>query len=71
MPLTMLPLGKEAVVNGCRAKDAIKKYLEDLGLIPGALVSIISDNGGNLIICVKGSRLALSKGIAQQLLVQP
>lgn len=70
MPLTMLPLGKEAVVDGCRAKDTTKKFLEGLGIIPGASISVISEMGGNLIVSVKGSRLALSRGIAQQLLVQ-
>lgn len=70
MPLTMLPLGKEAIINVCKAKDATKKFLEGLGIIPGASISVISEMSGNLIVCVKGSRLALNKGVAQQLLVQ-
>ncbi|MCX7749603.1 MAG: ferrous iron transport protein A [Clostridia bacterium] len=70
MPLTMLCVGKEAVINGCRAKGTTRKYLEGLGVVPGVLVSIISETGGNLIVSIKGSRLALSKGIASQLIVQ-
>lgn len=70
MPLTMLSPGKEAVINVCRAKDATKKFLEGLGIIPGVSISVISEMSGNLIVCVKGARLALNKGIAQQLLVQ-
>jgi ferrous iron transport protein A len=70
MPLTMLSIGKEAVVNSCRAKDATRKYLEGLGIVPGVTISIISEMSGNLIISVKGARLALGKGIAQQLLVE-
>jgi len=70
MPLTMLAPGKEAIVNTCRAKESTKKFLEGLGIIPGAPISVISEVNGNLIVCVKGARLALNKGIAQQLLVQ-
>jgi ferrous iron transport protein A len=66
----MLTPGKEAIVNICRAKETTKKFLEGLGIIPGAPISVISEVNGNLIVCVKGARLALNKGIAQQLLVQ-
>jgi ferrous iron transport protein A len=66
----MLPPGKEAIINICRAKDSTKKFLEGLGILPGVTISVISEMDGNLIVCVKGSRLALNKGIAQQLLVQ-
>jgi len=70
MPLTMLPLGESAIINVCRAKESTRKFLEGLGMVPGALITVISENGGNLIVNVKDSRLALSKGIAQQLLVR-
>nr|WP_148138065.1 FeoA family protein [Candidatus Formimonas warabiya] len=70
MPLTMLPVGQEGVVKGCRAKEVTRKYLEGLGLVPGTPVTVILENTGNLIVAVKNSRLALSKGIAQQLLVE-
>lgn len=70
MPLTMLTPGREAIINVCKAKDSTKKFLEGLGIIPGVSISVISEISGNLIVCVKGSRLALNKGVAQQLLVQ-
>ena len=70
MPLTMLPPGKEAIINMCKAKESTKKFLEGLGIIPGVPVSVISEINGNLILNVKGARLAINKGIAQQLLVR-
>ncbi len=70
MPLTMLAPGKEAVINICKAKDATKKFLEGLGIIPGVTISVVSEMSGNLIVSVKGARLALNKGVAQQLYVQ-
>jgi len=66
----MLPPGKEAIINMCKAKESTKKFLEGLGIIPGVPVSVISEINGNLILNVKGARLAINKGIAQQLLVR-
>ncbi len=70
MPITMLSSGQEAVIDACRVKDATRKFLEGLGIIPGALISVVSEMNGNLIISIKGSRIAISKGIAQQVMVQ-
>ncbi|KGK91942.1 iron transporter FeoA [Desulfosporosinus sp. HMP52] len=69
MPLTMLSPGKEAVVEACRAKETTKKFLEGLGIIPGVTISVISEFSGNLIVAIKGSRLALNRGVAQQVMV--
>ncbi len=69
MPLTMLSIGKEAKINVCRVADTTRKYLEGLGIIPGVSISVISEISGNLIISIKGSRIAISQGIAQQLMV--
>ncbi len=70
MPLTMLTPGKEAIINVCKAKDSTKKFLEGLGIIPGVSISVVSEMSGNLIVSVKGSRLALNKAVAGQLLVK-
>ncbi len=67
MPLTMLIPGKEAVIYSCRAKEPTRKFLEGLGIVPGAVISVVTEINGDLIVSVKGSRLALSKGIAQLL----
>lgn len=70
MPLTMVPLGREATVNSCNAKEATRKFLEGLGIIPGATISVVSEMSGNLIVNIKGARVALSRGLAQQLNVE-
>lgn len=69
MPLTMLPVGQEAVIKVCRAKGKTKKFIEGLGIIPGTSISVISEMGGNLIISIKGTRIAINRSIAQQLIV--
>ncbi len=70
MPLTMLPLHKEGTISECRAKGETKKFLESHGMVPGASISVLTEINGDLIVMVKGSKLALNKGVAQQLLVQ-
>ena len=70
MPITMLPVGKQALVKVCRAKDTTKKFLEGLGIIPGASISVVSEMNGNLIVCIKGARIAINRGVAQQLMVE-
>ena len=69
MPLTMLSIGEHAIINNCRATGKTKKHLEDLGIIPGTSISVISELGGSIILSVKGSRLAISKGIASKVSV--
>ena len=69
MPLTMLTPGKEAVVETCRAKETTKKFLEGLGIIPGVAISVVSEFSGNVIVSIKGARLALNRGVAQQVMV--
>lgn len=69
MPLTMLPPGQEAIIRDCKASEATRKFLEGLGIVPGASIMVVSETGGNLIVNVKGSRLALSKGVASQLYI--
>ena len=70
MPLTMLSSGRDARIIACNTEGPTKKFLEALGIMPGVTISVISRIKGNLIVSVKGTRLALNKGIANKLLVQ-
>ncbi len=70
MPLTMLGSGENAVITGCRAKDRTMKFLEGLGLVPGTQICVVSENNGNIILSVRGSRIAINRGIAQLLMVE-
>ena len=48
-------------------KDEIRQHLADLGFIVEAKVLIISQMGGNLIVQVKGSRVALDRSMAERI----
>ncbi len=69
MPLTMLGTGREAVINNCGKRDKTRRYLEGLGIVPGAGILVLSEVHGSLIVSVRGTRIALSRGIAQKVMV--
>lgn len=45
--------------------------MSDLGFVPGAYVTVISAHGGDIIVNVKDSRLAITREMAQKIQVQP
>lgn len=47
----------------------IHRHLENLGFVPGEEISVVSRIGGNLIVNVKGSRVALSSELAKRITV--
>lgn len=47
----------------------VKKHLEDLGFVPGSSVTVVSVMGGNLIVKVKESRVAISQEMARKIMI--
>lgn len=68
-PLTLLTPGHPGRVREIRAGDELKGRLTVLGLLPQAEITVVSAGHGSLIVSVAGSRYALSRGIAAQVLV--
>ena len=69
MPLSMLGVGVTRKINAVNGDDAVRKHLAELGFVEGAEVEVIADNGGNLIVGLYGSRLALNADLARRILV--
>lgn len=69
MPLTMVALGQESVIKRVGGKEDTKRFLESLGFTIGSSVVVISKNGGNVITKVKESRIAISKEMANKIMV--
>ena len=57
------------IIKKIGGSPEVKKHLEDLGLVAGGEVSVISANDGNVILKVKDSRLALSSELAAKIMV--
>ena len=69
MPLVFADTGEEYVVKQVGGKPDIKKRLENLGFVIGSGVSVINTIGGNVIVKVKESRVAISQEMAQKIMI--
>ena len=69
MPLSMAPEGKESVIRKIGGKEETRLFLERLGFVVGAIVTVVSEIQGNLIVIVKDSRVAIGKDMASKILV--
>ena len=69
MPLMLANVGEENTILKVGGSPETKKHLEDLGFVPGGTIKIISTIGGNLIVNVKESRVAISREMAGKIMV--
>ena len=69
MPLTFAKEGEPASIKKIGGKEDIRQFLENLGFVVGAAVTVISTSGGNLIVNIKDSRIAIGKDMASRILV--
>lgn len=70
MPLTMVSAGETVVIKKITGKDEIRQHLAKLGFVMDSKVTVVSQIGGNLIVQVKDSRVALDKTMAMRIMVQ-
>ena len=70
MPLSMLRSGERAVVRKIGGNPETRNHLADLGFVSDTPVSVIQSQGGNLIVNIKDSRLALTKEMATRIMVE-
>lgn len=69
MPIAIAPCGKELEIRRVGAEEKTKKHLMELGICEGSKITLISSNGGNVIVIVKEGRLCLDKALAGKILV--
>lgn len=69
MPLTFVKEGEPASIKKVGGKEEIRQFLENLGFVTGAAVTVISTVGGNLIVNIKDSRVAIGKEMASRIMV--
>lgn len=68
MPLSFLRSGDRARIAKVRGKGEVHHHLENLGFVEGADVYVVSEQGGNLIIEIKGTQVALDRSIASKII---
>lgn len=69
MPLTMAATGRDVQIRRITGKEETRHFLENLGFVMGGFVNIVSEINGNLIVKVKDSRVAISKEMANKIMV--
>ena len=69
MPLTMLNTGETNIIKKVGGKEETKRFLENLGFVAGGNVTVVSETGGNLIVNIKDSRVAIGKDMANKIIV--
>ena len=69
MPLTMAKEGETVTIRKITGRDEVRQHLAELGFVVGESVTVISRLGGNLILQVKDSRIALDQTLALRILV--
>lgn len=69
MPLSLAELNQEYMIKFIRGNDKIMKHMNDLGFVVGAVVKPVQKLGGNLIVAIKDSRVAIDESMAKRIIV--
>ncbi|MBP3238801.1 MAG: ferrous iron transport protein A [Lachnospiraceae bacterium] len=69
MPLTLADIGKTEIIKRIGGGEEQKRFLENLGFVPGGEITLVSKIAGNVIVNVKESRVAISEVLAQKIMV--
>ena len=69
MPLMLAGIGEENTIKKIGGSPEIKKHLEDLGFVVGGSVTVVNALGGNVIVNVKETRVAISEEMARRIMV--
>ena len=69
MPLIFANIGEPNIIKKVGGSPEVKKHLEDMGFVAGGNVTVISQLSGNVIVNVKEARVAISREMAQKIMV--
>lgn len=69
MPLILAKEGESNYIKKVTGKEETRLFLEKLGFVTGAAVTVISSMGGNVIVSIKDSRVAIDKNMARGIIV--
>jgi len=69
MPLTMASIGGANTIRKVGGNEETKRFLENLGFVAGAEITVVSAIGGNVIVNIKDSRVAINQDMARHIMV--
>ncbi len=69
MPLGMASVGDTNTIVKITGRDEVRQHLAELGFVVGEEVTVVSQMGGNMILSIKDSRVALDRTMAMRIMV--
>lgn len=69
MPLSMVRAGEPNIIRKVGGREETRRFLENLGFVTGGTVTVVSETGGNMIVNIKDSRVAIGKDMANKIMV--
>lgn len=69
VPLAMAGIGEVNTIRKITGRDDVRQHLAELGFVVGEEVRVVSQLGGNLILSIKDSRVALDHTMAMRVMV--
>ncbi len=69
MPLALANPGEENLIRKVGGSPEVKKHLEDLGFVAGGMATVVATLGGNIIVKIKESRIAISEEMARKIMI--
>ena len=69
MPLTMAREGEVTSIKRVGGKEEVRRHLENMGFVPGTDVTVVTVNNGNVIVDVKEARVAISREMANKIMI--
>ena len=69
MPITMASVGEANTIRKVGGNEETKRFLENLGFVAGAEITVVSAIGGNVIVNIKDSRVAINQDMARHIMV--
>lgn len=67
MPLAMLKAGESSLITRVGGKPETRQFLENLGFVVGTPVTVVSEIGGNIIVVIRDTRVAISREMAMKI----
>ena len=65
----MAKVGETITIRKISGRDEVRQHLAELGFVVDSDVTVVSEMGGNIIVQVKDSRIALDKTMANRIMV--
>ncbi len=69
MPIVIAPTNTELRIVRVAADEKLKKHLESLGITVNGNITVLSSEGGSVVVKIKDGRIALDSDLSSKIFV--